>query len=284
MARTIELLLIENVEGTGIVGDVVKVRKGFARNFLLPRTMATVPSTEKIKELAGKRASAEKQVATVRQQREALIKKLDGYKLEMARPCNDMGILYGAVTQQEIATALGKAGFPGIKDREIRLAAAMKRIEVYDLDIKFAADLIASIKLEIKPDRVLDLKRFSNELEAPAAAPAAAEGAAGGERGERGDRGGDRGDRGGDRGDRGPRDRSYKAPKSYIDDNKNETRSKGGWVITAESKAEAEADKAEKADKDEKPAKAPKAEKAEKADKPAKGEKSEKGEKAKKSK
>ena len=274
MARTIELLLIENVEGTGIVGDVVKVRKGFARNFLLPRTMATVPSTEKIKELAGKRASAEKQVATVRQQREALIKKLDGYKLEMARPCNDMGILYGAVTQQEIATALGKAGFPGIKDREIRLAAAMKRIEVYDLDIKFAADLIASIKLEIKPDRVLDLKRFSNELEAPAAAPAAAEGAAGGERG----------DRGGDRGDRGPRDRSYKAPKSYIDDNKNETRSKGGWVITAESKAEAEADKAEKADKGEKPAKAPKAEKAEKADKPAKGEKSEKGEKAKKSK
>jgi len=174
MARTLELLLIENVEGSGIVGDVVKVRKGFARNYLLPRGMATQPSAEKIKELAGKRADAERQIAELRRQREDLIKKLDGYKLEMVRSCNDLGILYGAITQHEISQALAKAGFAGIKDREVRIGSAMKRVDTYDLDVKFASDLVASIKLEIKPDRPLDLRRMGAEEPAAAAAPAAA--------------------------------------------------------------------------------------------------------------
>jgi large subunit ribosomal protein L9 len=173
MARTLELLLVENVEGSGIVGDVVKVRKGFARNYLLPRGMATQPSPEKIKELAGKRADAERQIAELRRQREDLIKKLDGYKLEMVRSCNDLGILYGAITQHEISQALAKAGFAGIKDREVRIGSAMKRVDTYDLDVKFASDLVASITLEIKPDRPLDLRRMGAEEPAAAAAPAA---------------------------------------------------------------------------------------------------------------
>ena len=176
MAKTIELLLTENVEGTGIVGDVVKVRKGFARNYLLPRSMATTPSQEKIKELAGKRADAERQLAELRKQREELIKKLEGQKIEMIRSCNDLGILYGAVTQHEIADALAKAGFAGIKDREVRIGNAIKRVDSYEIHVKFASDLEALVKLDVKPDRKLDLRR--DEEEAAAAAPAA-EGAAG---------------------------------------------------------------------------------------------------------
>ncbi|MCA3005329.1 MAG: 50S ribosomal protein L9 [Planctomycetaceae bacterium] len=176
MAKTIELLLTENVEGTGIVGDVVKVRKGFARNYLLPRSMATTPSQEKIKELAGKRADAERQLAELRKQREELIKRLEGQKIEMIRSCNDLGILYGAVTQHEISEALAKAGFAGIKDREVRIGNAIKRVDSYEIHVKFASDLEALVKLDVKPDRKLDLRR--DEEEAAAAAPAA-EGAAG---------------------------------------------------------------------------------------------------------
>jgi large subunit ribosomal protein L9 len=249
MARTVELLLIENVEGSGIVGDVVKVRKGFARNYLMPRGMATQPSPEKIKELAGKRADAEKQIAALRQQREALIKKLDGYKLEMIRSCNDLGILYGAITQHEISIALGKAGFPGIKDREVRIGTAMKRIDTYDLDIKFAADLVASIKLDVKADRVIDLRRAATEEPAPApvdgeAAPA--EGAAPGEK---------KAGKKGDKADKGDKSAKVEAPSEK----------KGVWASakndSAEPKAEAKAEKSDKADKGE-----PKAKKA----KPAK--------------
>ena len=111
MAKSLKLLLTENVDSVGIVGDVVNVRVGFARNFLLPRDLATQPSEEKVKALASKRAEAERMLAEQRKQREATIGKLQGYELSLTRSCNDQGILYGAITQQDVATALGEAGF-----------------------------------------------------------------------------------------------------------------------------------------------------------------------------
>lgn len=173
MARNIQLLLVENVDNTGIVGDVVTVRKGYARNFLLPRGLATTPSEEKVKELAGKRADAQRMLAELRKQREALITRLGGQELTMIRSCNDLGILYGAVTQHEIAVELDKAGYHGIKDREVRLGQPVKRIGDYEITVKFEAELEAHLKLHIKPDRELPVQRAN---EAAAAPEAAAEG------------------------------------------------------------------------------------------------------------
>ncbi|MBX9737438.1 MAG: 50S ribosomal protein L9 [Phycisphaerales bacterium] len=177
MAKNIELLLTENVEGTGIVGDVVKVRKGFARNYLMPRSMATKPSEELIKSLAGKRADALKQIEVQRAERKETISKLDGYQLTLIRSCNDMGILYAAVTQHDIVVALTAAGFNGIKEREVRLGQTVKRVEHYELSVKFDAELEATIKLDVQADRPLDLRR--NEPTAPAAGEGGAEGAEG---------------------------------------------------------------------------------------------------------
>ncbi len=168
MAKNIELLLTENVEGTGIVGDVVKVRKGFARNYLMPRSMATKPSEELIKSLAGKRADALKQIEVQRAERKETISKLDGYQLTLIRSCNDMGILYAAVTQHDIVVALGAAGFNGIKEREVRLGQTIKRVEHYELSVKFDAELEASIKLDVQADRPLDLRRSNEPTPAPA--------------------------------------------------------------------------------------------------------------------
>src|SRR3954471_18589492 len=100
MAKSLKLLLTENVEALGIVGDVVRVRTGYARNYLLPRNLATTPSEEKIKELSSKRADAERQVQLHRKHREELVEKLKGVEVTLVRSCNDMGILYGAITQQ----------------------------------------------------------------------------------------------------------------------------------------------------------------------------------------
>lgn len=180
MAKNLELLLTENVEGTGIVGDVVKVRKGFARNYLMPRGYATQPSDEMIKSLAGKRAEAQKQLAELRRSREELIKKLQGFALTMVRSCNDMGILYAAVTQHDIASALGAAGFAGIKDREVRLGQTIKRVDHYDVHVKLDSDLDATVKLDVQSDRPLDLKK-SSELSAAPEGEAAAAGGEGGE-------------------------------------------------------------------------------------------------------
>ncbi len=175
MPKNVKLLLTENVEALGIVGDVVTVRTGYARNFLMPRAMATPPSDEAIKAVAAKRAEAERQLAEQRRHREELIKKLGGVQVTLVRSCNDLGHLYASVTQQEIAAALGEAGYPGVRARDVRLNTHVKRIDTYDVPIKFEADLEATIKLWVVADRKLDLEKIE-EAEAPAAAqPAPAE-------------------------------------------------------------------------------------------------------------
>ena len=164
MAKNIKLLLTENVDNLGIVGDVVNVRTGFARNYLLPRGFATTPSEERIKELAAKRAEAEKMQAALRSQREQTAKKMDGLEITIQRACNDQGILYGAVTQQELSRALVTLGYQ-VRPREIRIPHTIKRVDSYEILVKFDQDLEATIKLWVEPDRTLAAEDDRDEME-----------------------------------------------------------------------------------------------------------------------
>lgn len=155
MPKTVELLLTDNVENLGIVGDVVKVRTGYARNFLLPRELATEPSEDKIKALAERRAEAERLLVELRKQREGMVEKLEEYELTLTRACNDQGLLYGSVTQHDIAEALREAGFD-VRDRDVRLGQTIKRIDSYEISIKPEADLETNIKLWVVADRKLE--------------------------------------------------------------------------------------------------------------------------------
>lgn len=186
--KTIKLLLTENVDNLGIVGDVVSVRLGYARNFLLPRELATTPSDDKLAELAEKRAQAEKDRAALREQRKLAIGKMEGMEITIARSCNDIGHLYGSVTQQDVASALSAAGF-SVKPREVRLPFTIKRIDDFDVLVKFSSDLESIVKLHVVADRTIEEDdkeemEFDNEGEwirkpkkkrGEAAAPAAAE-------------------------------------------------------------------------------------------------------------
>jgi large subunit ribosomal protein L9 len=155
MAKSVKLLLVENVDSLGIVGDVVNVRIGYARNFLLPRNLATTPSDELVASLASKRAEAQKELAQLRKNREETTSKLKGVEITLVRSCNDQGILYGAVSQQDIAAALGTQGFV-VKPREVRIGATIKRIDSFDVHVKLDSDLDAVVKVHVKPDRELD--------------------------------------------------------------------------------------------------------------------------------
>ena len=171
--KTISLLLTENVDNLGIVGDVVDVRPGYARNFLLPRNLATTPTKGAIKALASRRAEVEKEMKKLRAEREAIFEKLKEHELTMMRSANDQGILYGGVSQHEIAEALRADGF-AIDDRAVRIGEQIKRLDSYHIPIALDADLKCEIKLWVvsdKPREDLD----GEEGEAEAAAPEAAE-------------------------------------------------------------------------------------------------------------
>ncbi len=155
MSKDLQLLLVESVDNLGIVGDVVKVRSGYARNFLLPMGLATTPSEEKIKSLASKRAEAEKAQREMRAAREAMIGKLEDYEIELVRSCNDQGLLYGSVTQGDIAEALVAKGFD-VKAREVRLSQTIKRVETHHVSVKLDKDLETEITVKVVADRELE--------------------------------------------------------------------------------------------------------------------------------
>lgn len=155
MRKDIQLLLVESVDNLGIVGDVVKVRAGYARNYLLPRGLATTPDESLIASLAEKRKDAEKEQSRLRLEREALIKRLEGVEITMQRACNDLGLLYGSVTQQDISGALKALGFH-VRPREVRLPQVIKRLGQFEVNVKLASDLEEHIQIHVVPDRELE--------------------------------------------------------------------------------------------------------------------------------
>ena len=247
MAKSVKLLLIENVDSLGIVGDVVNVRIGYARNFLLPRNLATTPSADLVASLAAKRADAQKLVAAQRKQREETTGKLKGVEITLVRSCNDQGILYGAITQQDIASSLAEQGY-SVKAREVRIAQTIKRVDSFDVHVKLDSDLDAVVKVHVKADRELD----SAKRDEPEAA----------------DRGG-----GDDRSD--PRDRMEDrraARRNALDEAINKALSEKPKGFGSGDKSGASAD-GEKSDKSEKGEKGDKGGKGKKADGEKKGKK-----------
>ena len=173
MARPVELLLLRNVENLGIVGDIVKVRPGYARNYLLPHALAEHPTDAKIEALKEARAKAIAELAAQRAQREETVQKLVGVSIKLIRSCNDQGVLYGSITQRDIADALVNAGY-AVDMRSVRLAAPFRRIGSYTCTIQFEKELKADVTVEVAADRALEMLQAQKEAEEAAAAAVAA--------------------------------------------------------------------------------------------------------------
>jgi len=170
-ARKVELLLNKTVENLGLIGDVVKVKPGYARNYLLPHALAEAPTAEKIEALKSARAQAAAEMEKLRADRAALIARLEGVSIKLIRSVNDQGALYGAVTHRDIADQLVADGFH-VDMRAVRLGQTIRRIGSYSCAIVFDRELRTEIGVEVAPDRTLELYTRTEEP-APAEAPEA---------------------------------------------------------------------------------------------------------------
>ncbi|MFZ4722406.1 MAG: 50S ribosomal protein L9 [Phycisphaerales bacterium] len=171
-ARKVELLLNKTVENLGLIGDVVKVKPGYARNYLLPHALAEAPTPEKIEALKSERAKAAAEMEKMRADRAALIARLEGVTIKLVRSVNDQGALYGAVTHRDISDQLAADGFP-VDMRAVRLGMTIRRIGSYSCAIVFDRELRTEIGVEVAPDRTLELYARTEE---PAAEEAPVEG------------------------------------------------------------------------------------------------------------
>jgi len=155
MSKNTELLLLNTIENLGIVGDVVKVKTGYARNFLLPQGLAEKPTPTKIESLKAARAAAQAEMNALRSARLQIVDQLTDVTITLTRSCNDQGSLYGSVTPRDIADALHEAGH-GVTPEYVRLAHPIRHIGSHPVPIQFDKDLKAEVTLVVNPDRELE--------------------------------------------------------------------------------------------------------------------------------
>jgi large subunit ribosomal protein L9 len=144
-----QVILMEKVVNLGGLGDVVKVKDGYARNFLIPHGKAKRATQANLKEFEARRADLEKKAneqLTSAQERGA---KLEGMKIEIAQKAGVDGRLFGSVTNADIAETLGKQGLE-VKKAEIRMPAGpLKHIGEFPITIQLHSDVLANITVQV---------------------------------------------------------------------------------------------------------------------------------------
>ena len=148
MATATKVLLQADVDNLGTGGEIVKVRPGFARNFLLPRGLA-VPATAnnlaRVEEL--KKAAAERKAAELVQAQE-LAKKLEGSSVKITRAAGGEGKMFGSVTSKDIGEAFEKLGVE-FDRKKIHLAEPIKSLGTYEVPLKLHSNVTVTLKVEV---------------------------------------------------------------------------------------------------------------------------------------
>jgi large subunit ribosomal protein L9 len=144
-----ELLLREDVENLGVRGELVKVRPGYGRNYLLPRGIAIQATPGNVRQIEMQRRTLLKKEADDRGSATQLADLLKELTLEFARKVGEHGILYGSVTSMDIAEAFAAKGFE-IDRRKIQLKDPIKEPGDFEVPVKLHREVTANVKVVVK--------------------------------------------------------------------------------------------------------------------------------------
>lgn len=144
-----KLLLVEDVEELGWLGDVVEVKDGYARNYLLPQGLATVPNQKNIDSLAEEKARRAETRRLEREQKEQLVSGMEGAEVVLSAKANELGHLFGSVAERDIAENLRLQGF-GVKDAMVQMTNGhIKELGTHQITLKVAADLTTVVSVVV---------------------------------------------------------------------------------------------------------------------------------------
>jgi large subunit ribosomal protein L9 len=144
-----QVILLEKVVNLGNLGDVVRVKDGYARNFLIPQRKARRATDTNIAEFAARRADLEKAAAERLASAQAVGEKLTGLTLQIAAKAGVDGRLFGSVTNFDIAEGLGKQGF-SVEKSQIRLPdGPLKTVGDHHLSVALHTDVVVEITVSV---------------------------------------------------------------------------------------------------------------------------------------
>lgn len=143
-----KVVLLERVENLGAIGDVVSVKDGFARNFLLPRDKARRATSANLKAFEVERAAIEARNEKNKAEAQKVADKIDGQTYVMIRQAGETGQLYGSVAGRDVAEAVQAEGGK-IERSQVVLNTAIKTLGVHEVQVRLHAEVAATVKINI---------------------------------------------------------------------------------------------------------------------------------------
>jgi large subunit ribosomal protein L9 len=143
-----DIILMENVDGLGQIGDLVKVKPGYARNFLIPNKFAVEANTRNLKELEHQKRQLERKAQKMLQASEVLKTQIEKVACAFALRAGDDGKLFGSVTSMEIQSKLAEAGIE-MDRKKIQLDEPIKALGDYEIAVKLPAGIVATVKVSV---------------------------------------------------------------------------------------------------------------------------------------
>nr|WP_320048387.1 50S ribosomal protein L9 [uncultured Desulfuromonas sp.] len=143
-----EIILTESIDGLGEIGEIVKVKPGYARNFLLPKGFAVVADQGNVKEFEHQKRQLERKALKIAKTSEALKAKIEAVACEFELRASEEGKLFGSVTSADIAAKLAAADIE-IDRKKIQLDEAIKSLGEQTVGVKLPGNVVAEIKVSV---------------------------------------------------------------------------------------------------------------------------------------
>lgn len=168
-----QVLLREDIDNLGARGEIVRVKAGYARNYLLPRKLAVEASASNVKQIEGERAALVKREAKERSTAELQADQLQNLTLKFERKVGEAGVLYGSVTSMDIAHELASQGYE-IDRRKIALREPIKRFGNYNVPVRLHREVTVELPVSVLGEGGVEVDVEALQAEAEQA-PSAAE-------------------------------------------------------------------------------------------------------------
>lgn len=147
-----EVILLEKIHNLGDLGEQVKVKSGYARNFLLPQSKAVTATAANVKKFEARRAELEKAAAEIRAKAEARAKSLQNIVLAISAKAGDEGKLFGSIGTKDLADAFAAVGAE-VHKSEIHLPnGPMRQVGEYEVNIQLHSDVSLDVKVVISSE------------------------------------------------------------------------------------------------------------------------------------
>ena len=144
-----QIILLEKVVNLGNLGDVVRVKDGYARNFLIPGKLARRATESAIKEFEVKRAELEKAASEKLAKAQAVGEKLSGITVPITQKAGVDGRLFGSVTNQDVADALKKTGFD-VQKSQVRMPnGPLKTVGLHPVSVALHSDVVSDVTIAV---------------------------------------------------------------------------------------------------------------------------------------